>query len=122
MDQRSRAITLIVFVAVFISVCVFTCHGVLSDTPPTERPKKNVCAFSVGRTDLLVNLAYGIVQEVQSQKPDGTVVATLPGCGAHECNYSLFRYEHGKYRVTVFATEGIYDCDIEWDPAKPNPH
>jgi hypothetical protein len=75
----------------------------------------------VGRTDLLVNLAYGIVQQVQIQKLDGTIVATLPSCGAHECNYSLLHYEYGKYHVTVLSTEGNFAGDITWDPTKPNP-
>lgn len=122
MDQRSRTITLIVFVAVFISACVFTCHGILSGPLSTEHPEKNVCVYSVGRTDLLINLAYGIVQQVQIQKLDGTIVATLPGCGAHECNYSLLHYEHGKYHVTVLSAEGNFAGDITWDPSKANRH
>ena len=94
------------------------CHGVVSGPSSTEKPDKNVCTISLGYSDLLINLAYGTIQQVRIQKPDGTIVATLPGCGAHECNYSMLRYEHGKYHITVLTTEGSVESDITWDPTK----
>jgi hypothetical protein len=94
---------------------VVMCKGVLSVKPPVVRSEKIQCHIFVGNTDLLISLSgTGHIQQVRIQGPDGKLVATYPGCGGDECNYSMLRFEHAMYHVIVISSVGTFQGDINW--------
>ncbi len=114
MNQRTRILTLTFFTAAFIAICVMTCRSFLA-VPSYDIRKENIqCNIWVRRQQLFIDLAHsGQITEVQLRR-DGVRIATYPGCGTSECNYSLSQLPSGHYQVTVVSTTASFDGDIDW--------
>ncbi|MBS1593999.1 MAG: hypothetical protein JST90_06720 [Bacteroidetes bacterium] len=115
MNQRTRIFTLTFFAAAFIAVCVMTCRSFLSADHPTVRSTDLKCHIRLSQQQLYVDLGgAGHISQVRIQRPDGTLVATHPGCGTSQCNYSIAHLPSGIYHITVLSTTASFDGDIDW--------